>query len=143
MAFPLTVGLKVTVRTADWPEDKVVPPGTPLTMKAGPEAATPETVTLLLPVLVKVEVCVLSLPRATSPKLRVAGLAVSADAPGAGLDGVLAGPPDLEDMTPVQPVRPERSNSPPTARPRRVIAPLFLVRSGVPGAFVEVVFITR
>jgi hypothetical protein len=59
VAFPLFVGLKVTVRTADWPLERVVPPGTPLTMNAGLEAATPETVTFELPVFFSVEFCVL------------------------------------------------------------------------------------
>src|SRR6202035_1158914 len=77
VAFPLLMGLKVTVRTADWPPDRVVPPGMPLTMNAGLEADTPETVTLALPLFVRVEVWVLLLPSATSPKLRAAGFAVS------------------------------------------------------------------
>jgi hypothetical protein len=62
VAFPLFEGLKVTVRTADWPLDSVVPPGTPLTMNSELEAATPETVTFELPVFVSVEFCVLSFP---------------------------------------------------------------------------------
>jgi hypothetical protein len=99
--LPLVIGLKVTVRTADWPLDSVVPPGTPLTMNAELEADTPETVTLALPLFVRVEVWVLLLPRATSPKLRAAGFAVS---PYVGVVVVV-----LEAMTPEQPVRPTDS----------------------------------
>src|SRR5438034_253214 len=108
VAFPLFEGLKVTVRTADWPLDRVVPPGTPLTMNSELEVATPETVTFELPVFVRVEFCVLSFPSATSPKLRVAGFAVS---------GAVAGVDVLEAINPEQPARPSNSKRVAAARP--------------------------
>ena len=117
VAFPLFEGLKVTVRTADWPLDRVVPPGTPLTMNSELEAATPETVTFELPVFVSVEFRVLSFPSATSPKLRVAGFAVSV---------AVAGVDVLELINPEQPARPSNSKSAPAARASSGAVPLLL-----------------
>src|SRR6202035_3134099 len=134
VAFPLLVGLKVTVSTADWPLDRVVPPGKPLTINAGPEAATPETVTLELPVFVTVEFCVLSLPTATSPKLRVAGFAVKA-----GVAGVVV--LELEDMTPEQPVRPGDKKSAIRKGPTSVTVPRLLAKNRAARRWIEFVFI--
>ena len=124
VAFPLFEGLKVTVRTADWPLDRVVPPGTPLTMNSELEAATPETVTFELPVFVSVEFCVLSFPSATSPKLRVAGFAVSA---------AVAEVDVLELINPEQPARPSNSKRVAAARPTGGAVPLLLFTNRAAG----------
>ena len=126
VAFPLFEGLKVTVRTADWPLDRVVPPGTPLTMNSELEAATPETVTFELPVFVRVEFCVLSFPSATSPKLRVAGFAVSVAVAVAGVDV-------LELINPEQPARPSSSKSAAAARATSGAVPLLLFTNRAAG----------
>lgn len=135
VALPLLVGLKVTVSRADWPLDKVVPPGTPLTINAVLEAATPETVTSELPEFFRVEVCVLSLPKATSPKLRLAGFAVSAVEVAVVLE--------LADMTPEQPMRPSDKNSATTTKPTSVAGHRLFVKNRAARRWIEFVFITR
>jgi hypothetical protein len=56
---------------------KIVPEVTPLALKPAPETFTPEMLTFEFPVLVRLVLSELLLPRFTLPKLRLVGFAVS------------------------------------------------------------------
>ena len=71
------VGVKTTLRFAVWPAPMVTGGVRPLVVKSAPETLIWEMLTLELPVLVSVTVCVLLLPKATFPKLKEVGLAES------------------------------------------------------------------
>ncbi len=66
----------MTIKVVDCPANRVIGGVRPLVLKPGPETWTWEMLTLELPELVSVTVCVL-VPTATSPKLRLVGLVVS------------------------------------------------------------------
>jgi len=75
--LPEEAGAKVTLRVTAWLGVKVVPEVTPLALKLAPEAATLERVTFEFPVLVRLVLSELLLPKFTLPKLKLVGFAVS------------------------------------------------------------------
>src|SRR5713226_9305325 len=73
---PEAVGAKTTLKLAACPAAKVSGGVRPLSLKPLPETVIWEMLTLELPELVSVTVCVALLPTVTFPKLRLVGLAV-------------------------------------------------------------------
>src|SRR3989442_1768318 len=76
VTLPPPAGVKATIKFVDCPPSRVIGGVRPLVLKPGPETWTWEMLTLELPELVRVTVCVL-LPTVTFPKLRLVGLVVS------------------------------------------------------------------
>ena len=74
---PAVVGSNVTVSVAVWPGVRIIPFVTPLALNPAPVVATPEIVTLALPVFVSVEVCELDAFTVCVPKLKLVGFADS------------------------------------------------------------------
>src|ERR1700719_194976 len=75
---PVDVGAKVTFKAADCPGVRTVPEDTLLALKPAPEAPIPEIVTLELPEFFSVTPSVLVAPVSILPKLKLAGLTLSA-----------------------------------------------------------------
>jgi len=71
VAFPATVGAKITLNVRLWVGVRVTGVFAPLRLNPVPEAATLEMATLALPVLVTVTVCAAEVPVFTLPKLRL------------------------------------------------------------------------
>jgi len=78
LTFPLAAGVKVAVKAALWPGDKVRGRVMPPMANPAPVALACETVTLVPPELVMVPFWLCVLPTVTLPKLRLAGEAVRA-----------------------------------------------------------------
>lgn len=112
--LPVADGANVTFRVTTWPGAIISPFEMPEASKPEPPTVTLETVMLTAPEFVKVTPRVLPvLPTATSPKLRAAGLALSA------AEGTELGVADVEfvelvvteaelplaEVTPAQPER--------------------------------------
>ena len=77
LAEPAAAGANVTVKVALCPPANVIGTERPLVLKPVPVTASPETVTLALPVSVRITVCDPLLPVKTVPKLMLVGLKVS------------------------------------------------------------------
>jgi len=75
--LPAEAGAKVALRVTAWLGAKVVPEVTPLALKPAPETVKLERVTFEFPVLVKLALSKLLLPKFTLPKPRLVGFAVS------------------------------------------------------------------
>ncbi len=75
--LPAVAGAQITLKVVLCPAVKVSGGVRPLELKLAPEAVIWEILTLELPVLVRVTVCVPLLPTVTFPKLKEAGLAES------------------------------------------------------------------
>lgn len=75
--LPVAVGAKVAEKALDCPAVRVRGKARPLRLNPVPLAAAAETVTLAVPVFVKVTLCVAVLPTFTFPKLMLAGEALS------------------------------------------------------------------
>ena len=73
---PVAVGAKFTLNVVLCPAPKLSGVN-PLVVKPAPVTLSPETFTLVLPVLVNVTVWLLLLPTFTFPKLKLVGLAAS------------------------------------------------------------------
>jgi len=76
-AAPALAGVKFAVSGRLWPAARVTAPGNPVTVKPTPVAATCETLTLPVPVFVRVKGCEVALPTSRLPKLRLDVLADS------------------------------------------------------------------
>ena len=72
---PVEVGLKVALKRALLPVIKVIGKESPLRLKPAPVTVTSDTVTLLVPVFVRVTIRALLFPKVTFPKLWLRGLA--------------------------------------------------------------------
>jgi hypothetical protein len=72
---PPVVGANVTVKTADWPADRIVPFEIPLALNPVPITVTPEIVTLEFPLLETVVINELLLPSITFPNTKLEGFA--------------------------------------------------------------------
>ncbi len=77
LALPVTVGAKVAAKLVLWPAVSVRGSESPLMLNPLPVTVACETVTLPVPLLVRVTVPLLLLPTVTFPKLRLAGVAPS------------------------------------------------------------------
>jgi hypothetical protein len=77
VTLPAVVGAKVTLKVAFCPEARVVGKAGPLKLNPDPVVLACETVTLPPPVFVTSTGKILVLPKVTSPKLRLVGLAES------------------------------------------------------------------
>ncbi len=76
-ALPATVGAKVAVKLVVWPAVKARGSESPLMLNPLPFTVACETVTLPVPVLVRVTFWLALLPNVTFPRFRVAGVALS------------------------------------------------------------------
>ena len=77
VAEPAPAGANVALKLVLCPPAKVSGNERPLVLKPVPVTASPETVTLALPVSVRITVCDPLLPVKTVPKLMLVGLKVS------------------------------------------------------------------
>jgi len=73
VTLPAVVGANTTLKVAALPAPTEIPPDTPDTLKPVPEAVIDGTERLAEPVFVRVTVCVVLLPVATSPNAMLAG----------------------------------------------------------------------
>jgi len=83
VSAPLALGAKVTSKTIDRRTPRVTGAVNPLTLKAEPLTATPETVTLADPEFVRATPRVLLAPTETLPKTRLSELTTSSPEPAA------------------------------------------------------------
>jgi len=77
VTLPVAAGANVTFKMAVWPGGRIVPVGTPLTLKPAPEMLTFEMVILEVPAFLSVTFCVLLLDTVTPLKLNEVVLAFS------------------------------------------------------------------
>ena len=85
------VGPKLAVNEVVCPALRVAGTVNPAMLKPVPEALAPEIVTLAVPELLSVMVCVPLLPTSTFPKLKLEGLGVSAPCTPVPLKAIVAG----------------------------------------------------
>jgi hypothetical protein len=77
VAVPGVAGSKATVSVVDWFGASMIPVLTPLELKPAPLAFTPEIVSFVFPVFVRVMASELVVPSFTFPKLKLVGFAAS------------------------------------------------------------------
>jgi hypothetical protein len=91
VALPVVAGAKVAVKGEDWPAANVSGRVSPLRLKPVPVAEAAVTVTLAVPVFVRVTVCGLLLPTVTLPKFTLAGETESCSVTPAPLSATVVG----------------------------------------------------
>lgn len=93
LALPVADGANCAVKVVFCPAASVSGTVKPVMLKPVPEALAAEIVTLAVPELLNVKVCVPLLPTRIFPKLKLEGLAVSVPCTPAPLRAIVAGDP--------------------------------------------------
>ena len=93
VALPVAEGANCALKVVFWPAARVSGTDKPVMLKPVPEALAAEMVTLAVPELLNVKVCVPLLPTNTFPKLKLDGLAVSVPCTPVPLNAIAAGDP--------------------------------------------------
>ena len=91
LALPVAEGANCALKVVFWPAARVSGTDKPVRLKPVPEALAAEMVTLAVPELLNVKVCVPLLPTSTFPKLKLGGLGVSAPCTPVPLRATFAG----------------------------------------------------
>jgi len=89
VTLPVVVGANETLKVLLFPVVKVRGTTSPVMLKPVPVRLSPDTTTLVLPVLLRVTDCVLVVPVGTLPKATLLGVAVSCDGTGTVTDASL------------------------------------------------------